>query len=334
MSIALLPLFDGLALPAPSSTGAPLFSVASLADHARWFVGKDSEGKACILVEEDRGQRIQAPIRLERLEVLFAIPSFIRTRSRETQGTFTIIRSRATDRESNVYFLSVGETILRLLSPSPGPADIAAVIHRLAFIFRKLQQPPARTVNGLFGELFLIRQSRNPIHALRSWRAEHVSRFDFSSGDVRIDVKTATGRSRVHHFAFDQSNPPAGTIALAASLFAERSPGGLALHDMVRDVEQSCAAAPDLLVRLHDILAETLGTTLPEALALRFDQRLAETTLEFYDLRQIPAIRIAPPAGVTDIRFRSDLSGIAPAALGELLLREPALAEFLTALRA
>ena len=84
-------------------------------------------------------------------------------------------------------------------------------------------------------------------------------------------------------------------------------------------------------IRLHDIVADTLGTSLREALAIRFDLRLAESTLQFYDLREIPAIRDAPPAGVTDIHFRSDLSGVPIAAVDRLIERDPAISHFLPA---
>ena len=156
-----------------------------------------------------------------------------------------------------------------------------------------------------------------------------MSRFDFSTGDIRLDVKTASGRSRTHSFSFDQCNPPAGTLAVVASLFVERASGGISIQEIVREIEQHCAASPDLLIRLHDVLAETIGAALPEALASRFDRKLAETTLQFYDLREVPAIRGDPPAEVTEVHFRSDLSSVRPATVERLIEREPVIEQLL-----
>jgi hypothetical protein len=82
-------------------------------------------------------------------------------------------------------------------------------------------------------------------------------------------------------------------------------------------------------MKLHTIVAATLGVTAREALSLRFDQRLAASSLRFYDLRSIPAIRGEPPIGVTEIHFCSDLSGITAASLTALAGQDPALAELL-----
>lgn len=164
---------------------------------------------------------------------------------------------------------------------------------------------------------------------LAAWRSKYSSRFDFSSGDIRLDVKTASGRVRAHTFSHDQCNPPPGTVALVASLFVERSASGLSLQELIRSIEAVAGNDSDLVMKLHDLVAETLGNALQEALCTQFDAKLAASSLHFYDLRGIPAIRGDPPAAVSDIHFRSDLSGtpfIDPEALIE---REPALSDFL-----
>jgi Putative PD-(D/E)XK family member, (DUF4420) len=228
------------------------------------------------------------------------------------------------------YFLSVCETILRILGAQPTRAAIAGTVNRLALIFQRLQNPPSRSVNGLFGELFLIRQSRHPVRVLGAWRIQDNSRFDFSAGDIRLDVKTTNGRIRVHSFSYEQCNPPPGTIAVAASLFTERIAGGVSLRELVLEVERLAESNTELVMKLHDIVAGTLGNALPESLSIRFDQRLAAASLQFYDLKAIPAIRGDLPAGVGDVRFWSDLSSAAAIPISVLLARERGIADFLS----
>jgi hypothetical protein len=228
------------------------------------------------------------------------------------------------------YFLSVCETILRILGAQPTRAAIAGTVNRLALIFQRLQNPPSRSVNGLFGELFLIRQSRHPVRVLGAWRIQDNSRFDFSAGDIRLDVKTTNGRIRVHSFSYEQCNPPPGTIAVAASLFTERIAGGVSLRELVLEVERLAESNTELVMKLHGIVAGTLGNALPESLSIRFDQRLAAASLQFYDLKAIPAIRGDLPAGVGDVRFWSDLSSAAAIPIWVLLARERGIADFLS----
>jgi hypothetical protein len=217
----------------------------------------------------------------------------------------------------------VCDIIIRHLGDSPSRSALASAVQRLASIFQSIRRPPVRSLNGLFGELFLISRSRNPLRALTAWRIDDAARFDFSVGDIRLDVKTSTGRLRQHTFSYEQCNPPPGTDAVVASLMVERVPGGLALADMIEGIKARIAADEDLLLKLHEIVAATLGTSLAESLAVTFDARLAESSMLFFDLRAIPAVRVVLAPGVSDVRFSSDLSGQTPLGAETLIDRDP-----------
>lgn len=327
MPLELGPLFEGLPVP---SADHPIYSVAHIPGYPAYFIGKDNNANACLLIAApDKESRRHVPIRLESLEVVFDIPSVIKRAGKVSEGTFTVVRCRSNDGEVVRYFLSVAETLLRILGPNPNRLAISNAITRLAHIFQRLQSPATRSVNGLFGELFLIRQSQSPFRTLAAWRTQDTSRFDFNAGSVRVDVKTAAGRQRIHTFSYDQCNPPSGTTALAASLFVEQAAGGISLQEIIREIEGLVATNAELVLKLHDTVAETLGRSLNEGLRVRFDRRLSASSLQFYDLRSIPAIRNEPPHGVSDIHFRSDLSSAPQADTRRLVEREPSLADFL-----
>jgi Putative PD-(D/E)XK family member, (DUF4420) len=307
-----------------------IYSVAALTTYPGCFVGKDSHDRACILIAvADRDVRHHAPIRLESLDVQFDVRTLIKTQGQVSEGIFTVLRCRSPEPELVRYFLSISETILRILGAQPTRSAIAQAVNRLAIIFQRLQSPPTRSINGLFGELFIIRHSRSPSRVLTAWRPKDSSRFDFSSADARLDVKTASGRMRTHTFSYDQCNPPPGTVAMVASLFVEQTASGASLREFILAIETLAIANSDLVMKLHDIVAETLGNSLQEALSICFDERLAASSLQFYDLRSIPAIRTDPPAGVSDIHFRSDLSGLPGIPIEKLVEREPELSDFL-----
>src|SRR5207302_791122 len=127
------------------------------------------------------------------------------------------------------------------------------------------------------------------------------ARFDFSDGDVRLDVKATSGRLRTHTFSYEQCNPPPGTIAVVASLLIEQAAGGMPLQTIIDEIGTRIAAHPDLLLKLHEVAAGTLGASLNEALALRFDIKLAQSSLRFFSLEAVPAIRGPLPAGISDV---------------------------------
>lgn len=99
---------------------------------------------------------------------------------------------------------------------------------------------------------------------------------------------------------------------MLASLFIEVSGGGQSLRELVASVEAALVCNDQLILRLQETIAETLGESLHTAMGVRFDDRLALESLRFYDLAAVPAIRASVPPGVSDVHFRSDLCRMPP----------------------
>ena len=318
-------IFEAIAPPQGDDPDQPLYAVMPVPDYESYFVGKDRESHACLLVATvDRAERRPPPIRLESLDVQFELRCQLRKdQEPDREGTFTVIRCRSLDPETIRYFLSVCETVLRMVGDKPAQRAVASAVHRLADIFQKMHKPPTRPVNGLFGELYLLRRSGNPVRTLKAWRMDETARFDFADGEIRLDVKATGGRVRTHTFSYEQCNPPPGTTAVAASLFVERTPGGVALRSLIDQIESIVAAHPDLVLKLHEVVTATLGTSLTEALAATFDVKLADSSLRFFSLLDVPAIREPLPAGVSDVHFRSDLSKLPTLSVQSLVDQDP-----------
>lgn len=331
MSLSLEGLFEKVIPPAGGETDRPLFAVLPVVGYQSYYVGKDHDSCACLLVSTvDHGQRQSPPIRLESLDVQFDIPCHLKKPCKpEQQGQFTVIRCRSLDCETIRYFLTVCDTILRVVGDRPKQRAVSSAVHRLAAIFQKSKNPPARTVNGLFGELYLISLSSNPVRTLTAWRVDETARYDFVDGEVRLDVKATGGRTRTHFLSYEQCNPPAGTIAVAASMFVERVSRGLTLRSLIDDIVNKVASHFDLVFKLHEVIAGTLGTSLEEAMAATFDEKLAESSLGFYDLATVPAIRTPLPEGVSDVHFQSDLSAADILIVQDLIDQNPIFGDLL-----
>ena len=325
MPTELADIFEGICPPSAEPSDKPLYAVMPVPGHSSYFVGKDRESLACLLVStSDQTGRPHPPIRLENLDAQFELRCHLKkAREPGREGTFTVIRCRDSDSETTRYFLSICDTILRMLGDQPTRAQIATAVNRLAAIFQRIRQPPARPLNGLFGELYVLLCSGNAVRALAAWRADENARFDFSDGDVRLDVKAAGGRSRQHTFSYEQCNPPSGTVAVVASLHAEQAAGGASLRSVINHIEARVSAHADLVLKLHETVAATLGASLNDGLSRRFDMRLAESSLRFFSLEDVPAIRGPLPVGVSDVHFRSNLSALPPVSIEALIDRDP-----------
>ena len=325
MPIRLANIFKEIRPPSEQPPDKPLYAVMPVPGHSNYFVGKDRESLACLLVStSDQTGKPHPPIRLESLDAQFELRCHLTKASEpEHEGTFTVIRCRESDSETTRYFLSICDTMLRMLGEQPTRTQIATAVNRLAAIFQRIRQPPARPINGLFGELYLLLSSSNAVRALAAWRADGNARFDFSDGDVRLDVKAAGIRNRLHTFSYEQCNPPSGTVAVVASLHAEQAAGGASLNSVINQIEARVSAHVDLVLKLHETVAATLGASMNDGLSRRFDMRLAESSLRFFSLEDVPAIRGPLPAGVSNVHFRSDLSALPPVSIEALIDQDP-----------
>ena len=184
MTGSLETLFEAIVPPACDGAETPLYAVLPICGYQSYFVGKDHTSCACLLVSTiDHTPRQPAPIRLESLDVQFELPCHLmKVGEPRTDGRFTVIRCRSPEPETVRYFLSVCSAVMHLLGDEPGRRELATAVHRLVEIFQKARKPPVRTVAGLFGELFLISRSANPVKALTAWRIDDTARFDFVAG--------------------------------------------------------------------------------------------------------------------------------------------------------
>lgn len=75
MNNNLFDIFDNIRAPSQSAFDNPIYAVMPVPGYGSYFVGKDSESLACLLVSTSGyGGRRHPPIRLESLEAQFDLP--------------------------------------------------------------------------------------------------------------------------------------------------------------------------------------------------------------------------------------------------------------------
>lgn len=306
-----------------------MYSVASVPDFSSHLIGKDEKSRPCLLLKaSNRSSRRYGNIRLEKIEANLDVACTVRLGATAHEENFTVVRCRAVERELVSYFWYICEALLSAVGNAPTIEEVSDALHAISVIFQKLNSPPSRNVNGLFGELFLIRNCSNPGAALAAWRVDQTARFDFSNGSSRLEVKTTSGRTRVHTFSYAQCNPPENSIALIASMFVEQVGVGISLHNLIRDIEGRVGSG-ELTLKLHALVASTLGAATAEAMEICFDEQLSSDSLSFFNAVSIPALRGELPLGVSNVGFQSDLSRVSALSPDDVRSLDPWIASFL-----
>lgn len=300
--------------------------LASLIDSGNqaWKVGIDDAGNACVLVKPKPSSAKRAPaIALENLEVQYRVKCKLQHEvgSIETE-LYTLIRLKSEHVADRTVFFSVCEAITELIGCEPDETVLNQAVLRLVTLFRRLLLPPSRTNIGLFGELVFILESCDAGRAILAWRNDEYDRYDFSTDEVRIEVKSTSQSQRIHEFSLEQCEVLPNITGLVASVIVEQSAGGTTIQQLQSQIENRLTGDYSSLLKLRSVVAETLHSGSNLQLSPAFDLKKAQHSLEIYDLNSIPAIRELPPTGVTSVRFKSNLDLCTPLKKTEFASKE------------
>ena len=308
----ILQIFNSLQVVNDSTSQNAQFSAKPIPGYEQHRIGRDTKGNPSLLVHVfEVSEKAQlASIVLEYLTVQHDLDCRISHPDGITEsGKFTIIRCTSTDIALRNYFLRIVGVVIVSLGNLPSKMDITYAIDRLVELFRAMTAPPRKTVQGLWAELFLIARSRESAKMVNAWHSMPEDRYDFSDDNQRIEVKSASGRIRQHHFSLEQLCPPTTSHLLIASMFVERTGAGTSMLELTEQIRSRIKDNLDLLFQLDRIVALTLGNDWRSALEERFDYQLAEESLAFFELSHIPMVNPNLPLGVSNVHFKSDLTG-------------------------
>ena len=206
---------------------------------------------------------------------------------------FTIITLRSDNEQLQKMFIDVFLMMLQMMPAKPTNLMIASKVESL------LKRRPVHKLQGLWAELLLIEQSKDPVTIAKAWHSQPESKYDFTMGRDKVEVKSTSSEQRVHRFALDQLNPSESSRLLICSIIVRESgkdANGLSVYDLYDSISMRIA---DNEVRMHvyDVMAETLGSDFYSA---------RKNLFEHIDVPKIDKTYI--PELVSDVKFCSNLS--------------------------
>ena len=87
--------------------------------------------------------------------------------------------------------------------------------------------------------------------------------------------------------------------------------------ELAEQIRTRISDYPDLLLHVDRIISITLGENWRDTLEARFDLERAEDSLAFFEVTSIPMVDRNLPPGVSDVRFKSDLTNCPPASIDD-----------------
>jgi Putative PD-(D/E)XK family member, (DUF4420) len=184
-----------------------------------------------------------------------------------------------------------------------------AGLEAVVSIFRSLQQPAEKTIQGLWGELALIAWAAEPVTAVSAWHSSPRALHDFGAGDDRVEVKSTTRAVREHTFRLEQLIGGVPAKILVVSMILVEREDGASVNDLVETI-RSRVGGGEPARRLEAVVASSIGRDWREADEVRYDLERAREDVRFYWATQIPTPSADLPPAVKDVRFTVDLSSV------------------------
>ena len=226
------------------------------------------------------------------------------------KGIYTVIYLKTDSIDFQAYFLEVILLVIKKLPTIPTLQELKIEVEKLIELFSKFSKPPTKTVQGLWGELFVIAQSKNPAYLIQAWHNSAADKFDFNDGIDKIEVKSTSKTKRIHHFSIEQLSPNPNSDLIIISVFVVETGVGESIFDLVKQIDDRIQD-DDLSFRMNQVIVQTLGREVSKSFDMYFDFHLALDSIQFYESEDIPSIAIQNvPNEVINIHFDTDLTTV------------------------
>lgn len=225
--------------------------------------------------------------------------------------TFTVLECVSADLAIGDWFLRLLPSLIDGVASTDGAQAIDEQVTRLSELFRVIDSNSHQTLPGLWGELAVIAGSLQPAMAVTAWHADPGAVHDFTAHGFHVEVKTSEAMGRKHHVSPAQLHPPEHVLLMSLQL--EESDAGTSLMELYDEVLELLADHPALQAKVHTQVLACVGRRLGAAEDVRFDLPTVLSSVLVVATDDVPQLRGPFAAGVSDVRFVTDLSNVTPA---------------------
>lgn len=297
-------------LPLPKTLNSNSFSAKAITGYDNHRIAKNINDNPSLLVfiSERKQDFLIANQNLFNIRVSHNQRCEIESDDGIIYNNFSVISYTGQNSDIKDLFLSTCQILIKSLGQTPSNKQIKYTVNKFIELFKAIKATPRNSVQGLWCELFLIEQSSFPEKMISGWHSIPEEKFDFSFGKLRLEVKSSSSNSRVHHFSSEQLNPINNTEILIVSILVDYNAGGYCINDLLIEINKKLKKYPKQKEKLHLLVYSTLGIDAVKAGQVKFDYEFAKNSLQFHQSSSIPKIETSSiPREVTNVKFASNL---------------------------
>ena len=283
------------------------FTVAPVPGSQGFLLGVDTAGHPVLFVQAEAGA-VEPPLRTNKVSLHIGQSySLAGMDDSPRVELLHALRCETSDLADMETFLLLAEAFLTR-------QEAGVDRHALTSFFRSLVRlfavTPAKDLQaerrGLWGELFMMSHVQGFRFWAPFWHNEVTRRFDFSCGRNRVEVKITTRPERMHHFSHRQIYAIEGDEIVISSIVAAEDDSGLSLRELIGDCRSALIGTVDYLKLEKAVRQAGMESSTESGPVINAAE--AEEGLAWFRSIDIPHFRVPEPAGVTETRYKVDLS--------------------------
>jgi hypothetical protein len=230
------------------------------------------------------------------------------TSNKEFVGYCHILKCNTTEVELVKMFILLCLAMGKEMQVEKNSERMIIFFQSLVQLFKITPAPNlSKERQGLWGELFIIKQLSVSKSFTRFWHSETNRKFDFSCGKLRLEVKTTTTNERIHSFSHGQIYREDEIDIVVASLLLQEEDAGLSLQALIQDVKKDISDDHIQLLKFEKVIRKAGMTNINESGPI-FDSGYAMNNISFYNSSNVPKFNQAEPKGVSNTKYKIDLS--------------------------
>lgn len=287
-------------------TGEPIGSLPA-------YLAMDTAGHPALAVPA-KGAGVAQSMDTEYLSLrLFVDLTLTETDGTTTSGWYHLLTCKQSGPGVNEPFEAVAVGLAEgLRGTDDVGVQLTTAFSALCELFRtKPATDLGRARTGLWGELFLMRETGGFVRWAPYWHTETGRKYDFSCENRRLEVKATTKETRVHIFSHGQLYSFAACEIVIASLVLRYEDAGLSLQSLVNEARSALAGRPQELLKLEKAV-RAAGLADGDEDGPLFDEEEARAKLRFFPVDRVPRFPMAEPPGVTGTTYTASLSTATP----------------------
>lgn len=244
------------------------------------------------------------------IDVDFGEDCNISNGKKKITGKYTLITLKENSENLLPYFLDIVLIVVKSIPPNSSLQLVKSEIDKLVDMFSNMLGKGTGDIQGLWAELLIIEQSKNPEYLISSWHVVKTSLFDFNNGEDKLEIKSTKNNERKHTFSFNQLISNKSSNLIIGSVLVAITGQGKNVFDLINSIEKRIKNQ-DLVFTLRRVVLETLGDKINEAHNIYFDYASAKDSMAFFDINDIPKFNPnSIPLEISNIHFDCDLSNL------------------------